>query len=414
METSSVFKPIIYSLIGILGLAVVITPYVSYKEAYFIDEDYYLTVVDSIEAEYEPYIYNLISAERNQLAILKKREFYTSLKPISDSLQVELNKFAGKKGSLELKKTNKAIRALEQKTFTANEKIEEEFSLNQIPKKLLLSKIKSMKDTLPMERYVVIAANQIRNPNKLSTIPSVKNEQISIKKVNLQDKGGYLLFGLILIGLVIFMVFMDRKKIPLHLPILKYSIISVLFIITLFIGRRVYFTLANDIQFDQTYEKRKKIVQDKLMQIKNLQVEYLSVNSNYADNWDSLINFAKKDSAQIIRYLVDKNDTSAVNSALRNKKPIKDTTYIPIDVKVFGEKNGINIDSISYVPFTEKQFILKTNQMKNANNRNVFYIEVKTKKKTFVEMLKIYPKNFDEDNFIKFGSLTEPTTEGNW
>ena len=29
-------------------------------------------------------------------------------------------------------------------------------------------------------------------------------------------------------------------------------------------------------------------------------------------------------------------------------------------------------------------------------------------------MLKIYPKNFDEDVVIQFGSLTEPTTEGNW
>ena len=150
------------------------------------------------------------------------------------------------------------------------------------------------------------------------------------------------------------------------------------------------------------------------MQIKNLQVEFLSVNENYANSWDSLVHFAKTDSAQIVRYLVDKNDTAAVNNALRNNQPIKDTAYIPIDIKVFGEKHKINIDSIAYVPFTKTQFSLKTNKTKNANNRDVFYIEVKTKKKTFVEMLKIYPENFDEENYIQFGSLTEPTTEGNW
>lgn len=414
METGSVFKPIIYSLIGLLGLIVTVTPYFSYDKAYFVDDDYYITMVDSIEVGYEPYIGGLIVAERSYLASLKKKEYYVSVKPFSDSLQVELNKASTKGDSLAISKTNDAIRLLEQKTFSVNEKIANEFALKNMPKKKLIAKIKSISDTLSMEDYIVIVANQIRNPNQLSTIPSVKNEQISVKKVNLQDKGGYLLFGLILIGLVAFMVLMDQKIIQLHLPILKYGIPVVLITIAIFIGGSVYFTLANDIKFEETYEKREKIVQNKLMQIKNLQVEFLSVNENYANSWDSLVHFAKTDSAQIVRYLVDKNDTAAVNNALRNNQPIKDTAYIPIDIKVFGEKHGINIDSIAYVPFTKTQFSLKTNKTKNANNRDVFYIEVKTKKKTFVEMLKIYPENFDEENYIQFGSLTEPTTEGNW
>tara|TARA_B100001769_G_scaffold273946_1_gene271231 strand:+ start:13 stop:1128 length:1116 start_codon:yes stop_codon:yes gene_type:complete len=371
-------------------------------------------MADSIEAGYEPYISDLITAERNQLALLKKKEYYNTVKPISDSLQIELNKVSGEKDSLMLKEVNKAIRLLEEKTFSTNEIIDEQFSLEKLPKKQLSAKIQSIKDTLRMEDYIVIVANQIRNPNQLSTIPSVKSEQIDIKKVNLQDKGGYLLFGLILIGLVGFMVLMERKIIPLHLPIFKYSIRTMLGIVTVFIGIRVYFTLANDIKFEEIYELREKVVRNKLMQIKQLQVEYLSVNENYSNSWDSLVNFAKNDSAQIIRYLVDKNDTAAVNNALRNKQPIKDTAYIPIDIKIFGESHDINIDSISYIPFTTKQFSLKTNTAKNANNRDVFYIEVKAKVKVFVEMLKIYPENFDEEKFIQFGSLSEPTTEGNW
>ena len=414
METGSVFKPIIYSLIGLLGLAVIITPYASYEEAYFVDDEYYITMADSIEAGYEPYISDLLNAERNQLAILKKKEYYNSVKPLSDSLQIELNKVSGGKDSLAINKINKAIRLLEEKTFSANELIDGQFSLKKIPEKQLNDKIQSIKDTLKMEDYIVIVANQIRNPNLLSTIPSVKSEQIDTKRVNLQDKGGYLLFGLILIGLVGFMVLMDRKIIPLHLPIFKYGIRAVLAIITGFIGIRVYFTLANEIKFEETYEKREKIVRKKLMRIKQLQVEYLSVNEKYANSWSSLVHFAKNDSTQIIRYLVDKNDTAAVNNALRNKEPLRDTNYIAVDVKVFGESHGVNIDSISYIPFTTKQFSLRTNTSKNANNRDVSYIEVKVKGKTFVEMLKIYPENFDEEKFIQFGSLAEPTTEGNW
>ena len=100
METGSVFKPIIYSLIGLLGLTVIITPYFSYDKAYFVDDDYYITMVDSIEVGYEPYIADLIMAERGYLASLKKKEYYVSVKPISDSLQIELNKASAKKDSL--------------------------------------------------------------------------------------------------------------------------------------------------------------------------------------------------------------------------------------------------------------------------------------------------------------------------
>ena len=74
----------------------------------------------------------------------------------------------------------------------------------------------------------------------------------------------------------------------------------------------------------------------------------------------------------------------------------------------------MNLDSLPYVPYTQEEFSLKTNKSKNVNNREIFYIEVKTKKKTYLDMLDIYPENFDEEAFIQFGSLAEPTTEGNW
>ena len=64
--------------------------------------------------------------------------------------------------------------------------------------------------------------------------------------------------------------------------------------------------------------------------------------------------------------------------------------------------------------WTEKQFELKAVSSKNANDRDMFFLEVKTKNKTYVDMLGIYPENFDEESITKIGSLTEPTTDGNW
>ena len=256
--------------------------------------------------------------------------------------------------------------------------------------------------------------NQIRNPDNLSSIAPVKADRINIQKVNLQDPGGYLLVGLTILGIVLFMLVMEKGLISLHLSPLKFGSAVAFFGLAIFIGIKAYDSLANDIKFKETYESRREVIREKLMLIKDLQVEYLSSNKVYAGSWDTLVDFAKNDSVQIIRYLVDKNDTAAVNTALRNGKPLKDTAYVPVDVKVFGEGHSVNLDSIAYVPFTKKQFGLKAKSAKNANDRDMFFLEVKTKNKTYVDMLDIYPENFDEESITKIGSLTEPTTDGNW
>ncbi len=49
MEIGSFFKPVVYALLGVLGLVTVLVPYISYDEAYFFGEDYYITICDSVE-----------------------------------------------------------------------------------------------------------------------------------------------------------------------------------------------------------------------------------------------------------------------------------------------------------------------------------------------------------------------------
>lgn len=414
MEIGSFFKPVIYALLGVLGLTTILVPFVSYEEAYFVGDDYYLTMCDSVETGYEPYIEGLIIAERSYEASVEKKKYYLSIKPKSDSLQFELNKVSFEKDSVKFNQINDAIRVMEMETADANQTIANKFSIDKMPKKKFANKFNAIKDTISLEDYIVIVANQIRNPNDLSTIPSVKLEDINTKKVNLQDKDGYLIVGLILIGLVIFMLLMEKEIIPLHLDPIKFGGTAIFFGLAVLLGVKSYNSLAADIEFKKVFEEREIEVREKLVNIKNLQVEYLSANKTYCGDWDTLVNYVKNDSASIVRYLVDKNDTAAVNNALRNDQPIKDTTFIPVHVKVFGEDHGINLDSLPYVPYTSKKFELQARNTKNANNRDVFFIEVKTKKKNFVDMLEIYPENFDEDIFIQIGSLAEPTTEGNW
>ena len=76
MEIRSVFKPIIYSILGLFGLVIIIIPYTSYEEAYFVDEEYYITMRDSIEDGYKPYITELIVAEKSFQASIERKNYY--------------------------------------------------------------------------------------------------------------------------------------------------------------------------------------------------------------------------------------------------------------------------------------------------------------------------------------------------
>lgn len=414
MEIKSVFKPIIYSILGLIGLVIIIIPYTSYEEAYFVDEAYYITMRDSIEEGYKPYITELIVAEKSFQASIERKNYYLSFKPYSDSLVLARNKISILSDSAKIKAIDKALNKLENEKSEFEYKLGIKYSLDEIPKDILEKKVIDIQDTLSMDKYVAIVANQIRNPDNLSTIPDVKISQLNIQKINRQDKESYWIVGLIIVGIVVFMLLMEKGTLPLHLAPLKFGSFALFFGLAIFLAVKSFYSLNNDIKFKDIFNIRQLKVREKLLQIKNLQVEYLSTHNEYANSWDKLVEFGKNDSVEIVRYLVDKDDTASVNTALRNNDPITDTTYLPVDIKVFGRNHNIVIDSLQFVPFTKKIFSLKTIQSKNQNDRDISFIEVKTKKKTFVDMLDIYPENFDEENYIKIGSLTEPTTDGNW
>lgn len=413
MNWSKVFKPAIYGLLVLMGILSITTPFFSHKDAYFVGEDYYINMVDSVDAQYGPYIKDLVQAERNKKAISEKKQYRETIKAIADSLSVLQTKADLSKDSTKKANIAQAINAFEMDKMTKEEAISGKYDISKLSPEDLAKKVATIKDTLTLEKYVVIVANQLRNPNNLTTIPSATIDQINVQKVNKQSSAGFILVGFVLIAIVIFLVLMEKNTIPLHKPAIKLVGMVVFFGAAVIIGSAAFGSLTDDIKFKEVSEARELEAREKLMQIKDLQVEFLSTNNRYCSAWDSLVNYAKHDSSQIIRYLVDKNDTAAVNNALRSGLPLKDTTYVPVDIKVYGQGHSVNLDSLPFVPYTAKQFELKINQFER-NGRPVNVIEVKTKKKTYLDMLDIYPENFDEDLVIKFGSLAEPTTEGNW
>lgn len=410
-------KQILSYILFIIGVLSIIFPFASYENAYFIKGDYYVTMVDTISDRYEPYIKDLIQSKRNLRANFDKVKLANSLEKDAKKLDLILIKAKENNDSLDIIEAEKNINLFVENHLKLEGEIDDKWSIDKLSEKALNNKIQSIKDTLSINQFIVITTNQIINPNGLNSIKKVNIDDISIKKVNLQDKLTFITFGFINILIGLFILLMARDIIHLNIPIVKYGGISIFLFLAIFYFYKANNSLQNDIKFERVYLERENIVKEHILKLRDLQVAHLKEKRNYAENCDQLINFAKKDSIQIVKFLVNQNDTNAVNKALKYGKPLVDTIYLPVADKIYGKTHNINLDSICYVPFSKDTFTLKNGYVER-NGKEIKLMLIQTEKRIFVENLNIFPENFDNlvapKPTLTVGSLKEPTTEGNW
>ena len=410
-------KQILSYALFIIGIVSVIFPFASYENAYYVKGDYYVTMVDTISDRYEPYIKDLIQSKRNLSANFEKIKLANSLEKNAKKLELLLIRAKEKNDSLSIAKAEKNINSFVAKQLNIESEIDEKWSIYNLSEKALDSKIESVKDTLSINQFIVITTNQIINPNGLKSIEKIKVNDISVKKVNRQDKLSYITFGFITIILGLFILLIARDIISLQKPIVKYGVMYVALIIALLYIYKSNNSLQNDIEFERVYLDRENVVKEHILKLRDLQVAHLKEKLNYAENCSQLIRFAKQDSIQIVKFLVNQNDTNAVNNALKNGTALMDTIYIPVAERIYGKGNNINLDSICYVPFSKDTFTLKIGYVER-NGKEIKVMLIQTEKRIFVENLDIFPENFDNlvapKPTLTVGSLREPTTEGNW
>jgi len=410
-------KKIFSYALFLIGFISIIFPFTSYENAYYVKGDYYVTMVDTISDRYEPYIKDLIQSKRNVSANFEKIKLANTLENTAKQLDFTLLRAKEVKDSLRITEAQINLNAFLDNQLSQENKIDQEWSLDNLSKKSLNNKIQTVKDTLSINRFIVITTNQILNPNGLSNATKVNIDDISIKKVNLQDKPVYVILGIISILLGLFILLIAHDIIALHSPIIKFGSIAIFFIAAIIYISKINSSLQDDIEFERVFTERENVVKDHLLKLSDLQVAHLKEKGDYAENWKQLINFAKHDSVQIIKFLVNKNDTNAVNQAIRTGKALEDTIYLPVADKVYGAANKVVLDSVCFVPYSQDTFIVKTGYVER-NEKEIKVMLIQTDKSVFVKNLKIFPENFD--NFVarkpalSVGSLNEPTTEGNW
>jgi len=195
----------------------------------------------------------------------------------------------------------------------------------------------------------------------------------------------------------------------------KIIIQVVLAAIIVFLGYYVYQSIMEPVHFDTEKRAREKVVIGKLKDIRTSQLVFKRVNGSYADNFDSLVAFLAVAEIPIVRMIADPDDTTFT-------KTINDTVgYIKVSDSLFSRKS-YRLSDLSFIPYSDgEMFKIGADTIKTGGVK-VHVFEAKALYTSYLKgmdkqtIINIVAKREDIDKYpgLKVGSLTEPSTDGNW
>ncbi len=195
----------------------------------------------------------------------------------------------------------------------------------------------------------------------------------------------------------------------------KIIIQIVLLVVIVFLGYIVYQSILEPVRFNNEKRAREKVVIDKLKGIRTSQLIYKRINGSYSDNFDSLVAFLKVAEIPIVKIIPDPEDTTFT-------KTINDTVgYIKVSDSLFSNKS-YSPDQLSLIPFSDGEVFEINADTIERGGVQVFVFEVKAPYTAYLKgmdeqmIINLIAKREDIDKYpgLKVGSMTEPSTDGNW
>jgi hypothetical protein len=395
--------------ISIVGLLVITFPFSSGEKAYYVNDNQYINIKDSVDKGYTPYLKSILQQKQYSLAFEEKKEFRSIHKTSIDSLSSASLDAKLSKNHIALEKVkvlqNELTELISRKEF----EIDDKYSISQLGEGEFKALYIEIQQNTSLIDYVVAVANEQINYNEKIDITA---DNITVKKVNQQNKSPFLLSGLFILSCACFMYFYQTGKIQLENKKTRMLIQGALVILSLTMVSKIYLTFSDRISFDKTLDTRSAVVKDKMLIIRTAELNYYEAKNKYCNNWKELIRFYKEDSIKIVKYLVNKDDTAAVNLRIKAGLPLEKAEMVPALVKAFPDLK-IDLENLPFVPFSDNPFDLNAGVV-DKNGRNIHVFEVRTTKLDFVKKLENLPDNFDRGKSLIIGSMNEPTTESNW
>lgn len=177
----------------------------------------------------------------------------------------------------------------------------------------------------------------------------------------------------------------------------------------------VYNSIMGRIEFEEKAKERRDAVIERLKDIRTAQLAYKNANGEFAKDFDKLINWIKTGKVQVIKQIGDAEDSLAVARG----EVIRDTIYIPAIDTVFSatylaNRKNFYLDSLPYIPNADgDKFEIDAGEI-TRNNVKVKVFEVFAPFKSVYKGLETDKHSIKMDDGLRVGSMTDPSTNGNW
>ena len=118
--------------------------------------------------------------------------------------------------------------------------------------------------------------------------------------------------------------------------------------------------------------------------------------------------FIENGQIPIIKLTADPNDTTLTIMFL-------DTMgYASVRDSIFGKRENFNPKDLMYIPYSDGQKFEMSAGITEKGGVSVNVVEVFAAHKYFLKGLDLKKNHIDPEDGLKFGSMTDPTTDGNW
>lgn len=197
-------------------------------------------------------------------------------------------------------------------------------------------------------------------------------------------------------------------------------VIGVLVVIWMGLGVLDYRSIKDPIEFRNKKNKRYKHVILRLKDIRQAQLGFKNAKNIYASDFNTLTTFLKNDSVAVIKAIGFVPDSLTEEKAIELGIVSRDTIYEPAFDYIFNESymkerdtyHKLRVDSLPKIPFSGGQeFDIEAGQIER-NNLMVQVFEVTAPKEKALKGLN--KRLIKLENDLTVGSMTDPTTSGNW
>jgi hypothetical protein len=190
---------------------------------------------------------------------------------------------------------------------------------------------------------------------------------------------------------------------------MKLKIIQIaLFIVIVALGYWLWETIQTPVRFNKEKDFRTQAVIQNLKDIRNVQQVYRALNDTFIPNIDTLIWFMRDGEIPVVNIVFDPSDTTLT-------KTINDTLgYVKVADSLFGNRKNFKVEDIKYIPFSNGEvFSLEAATIDRGGVKVPVFMAVAKKEYYLKGLDKNLIRNPAVSDLI-VGSMTEPTTDGNW